>query len=588
MEWWSLSVKEKERNRIMIGIWMLVTASIPFLQGGYFYVVSIGVSLTYLCLYMYLSVGQTRVTIPVYMMLYMLLFISGMITLTVAKDKGMHLIYMMKLTLPISLWLVSEALVDIIGFRKYRKIWMGIILIWTFGLTLPFIVGAFLTFDFFIQKGRYGGFFQYANSYGAFLCGLFVIWIVPIKTMPIPFKKIRSIAIPLILVAIALTQSRGVYLIAFCLVVIHILMVRKNIVSIGVGILLGWLCLMVLGVGDVGRGAHIHSNHSEWLSRIVYYIDGIKMLRDHPLGIGHLGFYYLQGQYQTAALYQVRYMHQSLLQILLDTGLLGGLGWLSMMLYPLWIGLRQPKYLPFVCGIGLVFAHSLIDFDMQFSAMWVMWYMFMMMLRGEETPSYIVYEFRMRRQWRHLVILIFIAILTYFTVATGLEYEGNDAWALRFYPGYTKAASGLLTDDTNGLVTSEEKKKIALEFTAKKLHLYDGFAFLRKYYYNNGDLEKSIDMARRMVDLKPLHMRNREIYMSRMLEWLLNKEAEGTLSSEHPYFQEIIKMQERLDQLKERKDYKFTIQHEVDLEETPRMQRIVVITQNLYDRVRLE
>ncbi len=577
-------MNENRRNHIVTEIWMLMTASIPFLQGGYFYVVPIGLSLLYMCLYMY--VGPRKTFVPGYMRLYLVLFFGAVTTLVVAIDRGMHLIYIMKLTLPISLWLSTEGVIALVGRQSIMKAIRKILLIWSIGLTLPFIVGALLSMDFFIQHNRYGGFFQYANSYGAFLCGILVVWILPLPTFVMPKGKVRHIAVILLIVAIALTQSRGIYAITIVIILMHGIVNRKSLGALSMGIFLGWLVLIVIGVDDVARGTDVSNNNSEWLSRIVYYMDGLKMFRDHPLGIGHLGFYYLQGMYQTAALYHVRFIHQSLLQILLDVGVLGLISWTGMLVYPLWKGLKTHWKLPFVCGMSLVFFHTFIDFDMQFSAMWVLWYLAMLMMTDCEEVEHVLIK---KIGWmRRMSFGIGAVILAYFTLVTGLEYTGSDQLALELYPGYTKAASRILKEQTVHEISYEKKQSIAQELTERKPYFYDGFAFLRKYYYNNGDLKKSIDNAQKVVELKPLHMHNLETYMVHMLEYLLNGEAKNTISSDHPYFKEILGMQAYLNRLKERKDYRFSIQHEVTVEWTPRMQRIVTITQNLYDRIELE
>ena len=75
---------------------------------------------------------------------------------------------------------------------------------------------------------------------------------------------------------------------------------------------------------NIGRFLTSSLNSSTLLGRLLYWQDGIKILMDYPMGCGWRGYSFLQGLYQTGV-YEVRYIHNDYLQLMLDGGILPGL-----------------------------------------------------------------------------------------------------------------------------------------------------------------------------------------------------------------------------------------------------------------------
>ena len=60
-------------------------------------------------------------------------------------------------------------------------------------------------------------------------------------------------------------------------------------------------------------------NESTFIGRIIYFKYGLRLIAKNPFGLGYLGFYYTE-QFNQTAVYSVRYIHNELLQLLLDIG----------------------------------------------------------------------------------------------------------------------------------------------------------------------------------------------------------------------------------------------------------------------------
>ncbi len=143
-----------------------------------------------------------------------------------------------------------------------------------------------------------------------------------------------------------------------------------NIVILMLGLMTG---IILMGTAT---GRSLAWNVSELQGRLIYYADACSIIKDHPwLGVGGGGWASIQYLYQTAY-YDVSLVHNSILQIALDSGIPGLLLFLALLvlvIVHIWRGrnilLQGEQYHllnPALLGGLLFFGHSVVDVDMAF------------------------------------------------------------------------------------------------------------------------------------------------------------------------------------------------------------------------------
>ena len=215
---------------------------------------------------------------------------------------------------------------------------------------------------FFYEAGRLAGPFQYANSFALFL-------LIGLMMLPSAWPRWLWGGIALLLLfGIVATGSRsGLILLvlwfAFALVRHHqacrVLPLLGIIAIAGIALALwndGWV---------FARFLKMDSLSTVW-GRLLYNKDGIRLLLQRPLGVGYLGWFYLQRMIQTGV-YNVRYVHNDWLQMALDYGLPAALALLGLVIWRLRKGVLCP--MAAVC----IALHCLLDPDLEFQCLMFFW-----------------------------------------------------------------------------------------------------------------------------------------------------------------------------------------------------------------------
>ncbi|ERK29502.1 O-antigen ligase family protein [Clostridium intestinale] len=118
------------------------------------------------------------------------------------------------------------------------------------------------------------------------------------------------------------------------------------------------------------RLRNISLTNASFLERIITFQDSINSAS--LLGYGIDSFQYNQFKYQTA-FYDIKYIHNSVLQSVFDLGLIGGTLFVLVILYGIYLVIKREKkfnYYTFVPSI--VFLHSLLDFDLVYGSIMVL------------------------------------------------------------------------------------------------------------------------------------------------------------------------------------------------------------------------
>jgi len=224
---------------------------------------------------------------------------------------------------------------------------------------------------FFWRAERFGGFFQYANTCALFLLlGIVICYFEWDRKITLSIRTNGRICcrLVLLLLGVLLTGSRSILMFLVLWGSLHSVRNKKfrNIfigVTIGGSIILGGYYLLTgSGTQNISRIFTEPASNSTFYGRLLYDIDGISILLKHPMGLGYLGYYYVQHMLQTGV-YTVRFIHNDILQLGLDYGIIPMFLFICYMIWQLAQG-KQTMYQKELLVIILI--ASLVDFHMQY------------------------------------------------------------------------------------------------------------------------------------------------------------------------------------------------------------------------------
>lgn len=235
-------------------------------------------------------------------------------------------------------------------------------------MTLASIFALFLPGfrDQVIVNGRLAGFFQYPNSFAAFLLAGLLLQSFRVSKWSFPLFLI-------LMTGIVLSGSKTVFVLMLpALAAVLLVRRQKKLLLLIPGLLLALgvgLAAQKLGLlAQADRFTQIEASSGTFLVRLLYYRDALPAIGKHPFGIGYLGYPAIQGTLQTGR-YSVTHLHNGLLQLLLD------IGWLpaALLAFVLLRALLSRKTAPEKrLLLFAVLAHCMLDFDLQFAAFWIL------------------------------------------------------------------------------------------------------------------------------------------------------------------------------------------------------------------------
>ena len=286
--------------------------------------------------------------------------------------------------------------------------------------------------DAFSIAGRLGGFFQYPNTFACFLLlGLAVL----------VFKRSDSrwdiLCCAVLSAGLLLARSRTVLVFAVILFAAALILRREKRARllVGTAVLSGAVIVglaLLLRKGDAAAAI----STTTLLGRLVYWKDALGVILRHPFGVGHLGYYLTQGSFQTAV-YSVRWVHNALLQVALDVGWIPA-GLLCAAVLRAIVSRKTGAVER--AALLVLAAHSLMDFDLSFTAMW-----FVLLLCLDWDGRFVTLKKGGKR-----ALAVFGAVLCALSVwigaATAFSYAGNADAALKLYPWDTFSAAAQLTE----------------------------------------------------------------------------------------------------------------------------------------------
>lgn len=394
-----------------------------------------------------LIIKKGEVVIPKGINYYLLLFIalSYLFVILIAIDKGLAFLGFLKiLVVPAFLFLLFQS-----NYKENKTIYYGTIPLSASIMTILSGVVFFIPrlSSFFYGSGkRLGGFFQYPNTFALFL--LLGIIIILFKEK---IKVSDYIMMLILLIGIFITGSRTIFiLLLFALVFCFIKnkSARRLILS-GASALIAIIIFAVIfqkGFASIGRILSISAESSTFLGRLLYDIDGLKIIFNKPLGLGYLGYNYVQGSFQTG-LYSVRFIHNEFLQLALDAGILPLIAFLIIIIKSLISKnvLLLEKAIILTCCL-----HFAFDFDLQYTIIFIL---FVTALDFGKTVSV-----KLKKKFALSVLCsVFALAFLYFAFADFFYYIDKPQISLKMYRYNTEVLENVLLKAK----TPEESEKQA-------------------------------------------------------------------------------------------------------------------------------
>ncbi len=299
------------------------------------------------------------------------------------------------------------------------------------------------TQEFFWKVERFGGFFQYANTCALFLfLGIIVSYDGFVQKAPEKRSKewyFSMLRIGVLLVGILMTGSRSIILIGLMWGIYHSICSRKFLrLFLPIVILVGTVAFGFLlsgsGTQNIARIFTLLSANSTWYGRLLYDIDACAILAKNPLGLGYMGYYYVQHAVQTGV-YTTRFVHNELLQMGLDYGVIAMILLAGYLLWQIIAGKQQRLKKEILI---FVLTASLMDFHLQYL---LIDYIVIMCL---DTGSRIKKQNKKEKTENKL---LFAGLLTAFSVMIIpylAVYTGNYKLTLQFLPAHTEVLSKMM------------------------------------------------------------------------------------------------------------------------------------------------
>lgn len=335
---------------------------IPFAIGGY-YTITASVLLI-ACLLFLLKKRQIRIYFSFGFVGVLLLWLTSVFCPIWAKDPVMAAIQSVKYWV---LFIFSIVLMQFSEKRSNTLLCVNVqSAVW---MTVACLILAYIpsVSNLVLVYGNFSGLFEYANTYA-----LFLLIAVNLLLQKEKLSIVDIISLFILIFGISLTNSRTSSLLLIVSILLVFVKDRKWNKSVQISI----ICLMAMmaacfisqnfspfmsGEDSVTEGG------SSFLTRLLYWKDALNIILHNPLGIGPMGYATERSAVQTGV-YAVMYVHNELLQLLID------FGWIPVFVLCLAAGKQifssqrpnQNRWLLIV-----ILAHCMMDFDLQYLTIWM-------------------------------------------------------------------------------------------------------------------------------------------------------------------------------------------------------------------------
>lgn len=420
--------------------------------------------------------------------------------------------------------------------------------------------------DYFSVDGRISGFFQYSNTFALFLI---IGIIVNAYEEKFDFKNI--IITIVLVIGVFLTGSRT----SFVLLVLAVLAVmflsenKKYKITVGVifavGVLAGVIYYLVSGhYGAVGRFLTTSLHAGTLQGRLLYFKDAVRVIAKHPFGLGYMGYYFLQGSFQTGV-YSNQFVHNELLQFMLD------IGWIpALLLAGVIIKNLFSRKVSVKCKliIAVISIHSMLDFDLQFLII-----LFILMLCLDFSRKEKIIKLNKVLSVSSLAVTgVLIAVSLYFSLSSFCYVISKSETAVSICPSNTMAQIDMLdqTEDIN------EKNEIADKIISNNSHVSNAYSAKALYYYVNGDIENMIANKSRAIENNKYFMDEYVDFCAVLIDVINMYNEAGDYESASYCCEQLVKVNKILQEVEANTDsIAYKLQDQPDLELPQEYQKII-------------
>ena len=375
-------------------------------------------------------------------------------------------------------------------------------------------------------NNRLQGIWNYANSYGLFLLiGVFVL----ANKEKLTWRDYIVFAI--LLIGILLTNSRAIIILTLITIITCIFTNKINckkiiIVAICFSLLFGGVYLFSKMEKRVNKDM---LESSEFITRLLYYHDAIKIIKDNPLGIGYDGWYYKQVEVQTGV-YDTKYVHNSILQVLLDVGIILAIA-LSLMLIMTFFSKKQNAISRII--MILILGHSLIDIDLEYIYFIILITMFV---------DFKGVAIKMNKHKNLIICPAIILAIWYFLIfISDVCYKAKSyKEAVNIIPFHTEAIQEVLYD-----VTSKEEQ---LEYAKKALKYNEivsgAYQALSNDFQEKGEYIKALEMEEKRLGYNQYSMYNYMVYANFLSKGIEFYSSNNQVDNEKIFLQKVLEIEE--------------------------------------------
>ena len=480
--------EEKKRNMYF---YLILIALTGMAGGGYFVYVSAIASIVFILIQGVRSWHENIVHIPWNLnALALAVLIAGyIITPLWGIDSGMAFMGSIKF-IPVFLFfmIISQQ------SEEQERLIQLLPLLGTLMTVFSFVMMQFSSFESWVTvAGRLAGFFQYPNTYALFMLVCLIIVIYRIKIHSPDWLDILYGVVSLF--GIYMSGSRAV-LVLTAVVLCGMAFVNRNIrkvvascLIVGAGVL---LILAIAGPGKmlISRLAGTITNASTFWGRLLYAKDAVKMIVEHPFGMGYYGYFFSQSEYQTGV-YSVVNAHNEFLQIMLDIGILPACLFYVALIKTAISKNTKMRDRVILCVLIL---HSLFDYDFQFL---VMGFVLVLFLNADG-----IKEIRISKFTKMIGIVVGMAVVGIsgmIGISDFFYTQNQPQKAVKYYGGNTMARVELLGSST----TVEEVERWAEDIIADNKHIAIAYSARAQVEMSKGQVENYLRDEETALKLAP-------------------------------------------------------------------------------------
>lgn len=475
-----------------------------------------------------------------------MLFLCYVCSVLAARDKGTAFLGCLKILSIVLFWMMWMQF----SSRRKEELFQAIPHIGTatWGIALPTYAFPELKEHFYIAD-RLGGVFQYSNTYALFLLSGIIILFFRTK-----WKRKEKAEVVFLLTGIVFTGSRSVFVLTVIILLFLILKEKEKrlekLAAAAAAAAAVMICQCVLLHLDIERLGKLTLQSSTLNGRFLYWMDAFPLIFRYPLGLGYMGYYYLQPQFQTGC-YVTKFVHNDILQTGLDAGVLAMLVLSALILLNIFT--KKNNFRNRLI-LSVLFLHSLFDFDLQFTSMFCI----LLMCFPVDGKKMIV----LKRNWVRAAGAAACGICLYFSLALGLSYVGKNELSLYMYPYNTSVRLETLYES--------ESQKTAELITEQNGMSADAYEVLVKYAVAGDEYEDILDYTDKMLECagyESYYYNQAVYYLSFALDRAVRAEDMGTAAA---VIERIKEVPERIEERKARTSalaWRINDKPEIELEE---------------------